>query len=550
MNQIEQLQQAFSIYLQTTFNIDQKLVTACQLELNVDETKQAFGDLNSSAALVLAKQLKRNPREIAQEIADNFKHTNIEKLEIAGPGFLNIHLTLNSFKELAEELFTQKERFFKPDQLEKKYNVSLEFVSANPTGPLHFGHGRGGIIGDVLGNILRFLGHDVTKEFYINDVGAQINKLGSSLKIRFMQVASLAIKLPEDAYHGEYLIEMAQDCFAEFGQMLLEKPDEFFSEYAKNQMLEDIQQTLKDYRINYDVWFSEKTLHDQSLVEKALTHLKSKKLTYEKDGALWFKSTKFGDDKDRVVRRATGKVTYIAADIAYLKNKIDREHDKLIMILGHDHHSYVVRLHGSLQALNLAHYPLDVILYQLVKITKQGNLVRMSKRAGTIITLQDVINTVGTDVARFFYLNRKADAQLEFDLALALKKTEENPVYYVQYAYVRTNSILANAEKEKKLHNITKNDSQHVGPEEVFLLKKIIFLKQLLYDIGLNYQTHLLTYYVLELSQLFHRYYSKNRVIDLNNIEKSRTRLLVVSVFKETIATVLKIIGITQPEKM
>ncbi len=550
MNQIEQLQQAFSIYLQTTFNIDQKLVTACQLELNVDETKQAFGDLNSSAALVLAKQLKRNPREIAQEIADNFKHTNIEKLEIAGPGFLNIHLTLNSFKELAEELFTQKERFFKPDQLEKKYNVSLEFVSANPTGPLHFGHGRGGIIGDVLGNILRFLGHNVTKEFYINDVGAQINKLGSSLKIRFMQVAGLAIKLPEDAYHGEYLIEMAQDCFAEFGQMLLEKPDEFFSEYAKNQMLEDIQQTLKDYRINYDVWFSEKTLHDQSLVEKALTHLKSKKLTYEKDGALWFKSTKFGDDKDRVVRRATGKVTYIAADIAYLKNKIDREHDKLIMILGHDHHSYVVRLHGSLQALNLAHYPLDVILYQLVKITKQGNLVRMSKRAGTIITLQDVINTVGTDVARFFYLNRKADAQLEFDLALALKKTEENPVYYVQYAYVRTNSILANAEKEKKLHNITKNDSQHVESEEVFLLKKIIFLKQLLYDIGLNYQTHLLTYYVLELSQLFHRYYSKNRVIDLNNIEKSRTRLLVVSVFKETIATVLKIIGITQPEKM
>ena len=550
MNQIEQLQQAFSIYLQTTFNIDQKLVTACQLELNVDETKQAFGDLNSSAALVLAKQLKRNPREIAQEIADNFKHTNIEKLEIAGPGFLNIHLTLNSFKDLAEELFTQKERFFKPDQLEKKYNVSLEFVSANPTGPLHFGHGRGGIIGDVLGNILRFLGHNVTKEFYINDVGAQINKLGSSLKIRFMQVAGLAIKLPEDAYHGEYLIEMAQDCFAEFGQVLLEKPDEFFSEYAKNQMLEDIQQTLKDYRIHYDVWFSEKTLHDQSLVEKALTHLKSKKLTYEKDGALWFKSTKFGDDKDRVIRRATGKVTYIAADIAYLKNKIDRKHDKLIMILGHDHHSYVVRLHGSLQALNLAHYPLDVILYQLVKITKQGNLVRMSKRAGTIITLKDVINTVGTDVARFFYLNRKADAQLEFDLALALKKTEENPVYYVQYAYVRTNSILANTEKEKKLHNITKNDSQNVGPEEVFLLKKIIFLKQLLYDIGLNYQTHLLTYYVLELSQLFHRYYSKNRVIDLNNIEKSRARLLVVSVLKETIATVLKIIGITQPEKM
>ncbi len=550
MNSIEQLQQAFSTYLQKTFGIEPKLVDACQLTLNVDEAKQEFGDLNSNAALILAKTLKRPPKDVAQEIATNFKHEHIEKIEIAGPGFLNVYLTLDAFKTIAQDLFLHGETFFKPDSLDPKYNISLEFISANPTGPLHFGHGRGGIIGDVLGNILRFLGHKVTKEFYINDAGAQIKKLSASFKIRCLQVSGTAAELPEDAYHGEYLIEMAQGCFAEHGHTIFEKPDEFFTEYAKNQMLDDIRETLKEYRIDFDVWFSEKTLHESGAIEKALSDLKKQDLIYEQDGAWWFKSTQFGDDKDRVVRKKSGELTYIAADIAYLKNKIDRGHNKLIMILGHDHHSYVVRLHGSLQALGLGQYPLNAILYQLVKITQEGRLVRMSKRAGTIITLQDVINTVGTDVARFFYLNRKADAQLEFNLDLALKKTEENPVFYVQYAYVRINSILAKAEKESALHNITKDDVQQLGSEETFLLKKIIFLKQLLSDIGTNYQTHLLTYYVLELAQLFHRYYSKNRVINLQKTEKSRARLLLVTLVKDTIVTILSLLEITRPEKM
>src|SRR5581483_8160338 len=420
------------------------------------------------------------------------------------------------------------------------YNISLEFVSANPTGPLHFGHGRGAIIGDVLANVLRFMGHTVTKEFYINDAGNQIQKLGESFKIRCQQAAGIQAELPEDGYHGEYLLELAQDCFAELGHTVFEKPDSFFAQYAKDALLQQIRDTLSDYGIHYDVWFSEKILHHNGSIEKALAVLQQKKLLYEADGALWFATTTFGDDKDRVVRKATGEYTYIAADIAYFANKIERGANNLMFVLGYDHHSYAARLNAVKQALGFTECPLEVILYQLVKITEDGQLMRMSKRAGVMITLQDIINTVGVDVARFFYLNRKADAQLEFDIELALKKTEENPVYYVQYAYVRTGSIIAKADQDERLRDITAADAQFIGKQEALLLKKIIFLEQLLHDISLNQQTHLLTYYVLELAQLFHRYYSHVRVIDLEDINKTRGRLLIVTLTRNTIAFVLE----------
>jgi len=550
MNVIEQLQDNFTCFLKKKFNLDSSTIANCKLELNVDENKQAFGNLNTSSALVLAKIIGQNPQKIAQEIAKTFQHDFIQKIEVAGPGFLNIFLTLPTFALIAQSLFSTKELFFKPDKIDKKYNVSLEFVSANPTGPLHFGHGRGGIIGDVLGNVLEFLGNKVTKEYYINDVGTQIKKLGESFKVRCLQAAGNKIQLPEDAYHGEYLISLAKDCFSEYGSALFEKSDSFFQNYAKDYFLNQIKQTLKDYGIHYNVWFSEKILYDDDEINKVLSYLTQKGLLYEKDGAIWFMSTKFGDDKDRVVRKASGHLTYIASDIAYLQNKIDRGFNKLIMVLGHDHHSYVVRLHSAQQALDLDQYPLDIILYQLVKLTESGQLLRMSKRAGNIITLQDVINTVGPDVARFFYLNRKADAQLEFDLDLALKKTEENPVYYVQYAYVRTTSILNKAQEELQFQNINKDDARQLGIEEIFLLKKIVSLKELLVAISSNYQTHLLTYYIIDLAQIFHRYYSKNRVLNQENIPKSRSRLLLIGILRDTFGFVLKLIGIRQPEKM
>lgn len=550
MNIIEQIQHSFITFIAQTFNIAQSALPYGIFTLNIDEQKQEFGTINSNIAMILAKQLGKAPREIAQHIVQGFKNEHVQKIEIAGPGFINFFLKPEVFKAIAHDVLTQGESFFKLDPQSPKRFFNLEFVSANPTGPLHLGHGRGGIIGDVLGNVLNLLGHKVTREFYINDAGSQIEKLGQSFKARCLQALGKDAQVPEEGYQGEYLIQLASECIKECGKDVLNKPDDFFKSYAKDNMLEQIKQTLLDYGISYDVWFSEKTLHENGTIQKAIDLLHKKGFIYEKDGALWFKSTEFGDDKDRVVRKADGNMTYVAADIAYMKNKIDRGADTLIMVLGHDHHGYVARLQALLKALELGNQTLDAILYQLVKMKASGQLVRMSKRAGNIVTLRDVIDMVGVDVARFFYLNRKADAQLEFDLDLALKKTEENPVFYIQYAYVRTGSILNKASEVKELSNITEDDLKHITMEEQFLITKIVSLKNILQTISMNYQTHLLTYYALELAQSFHGYYAKNRVIDLENIEQSRGRLCMVKLLRNSMEMVLKLLEISRPEKM
>ncbi len=402
----------------------------------------------------------------------------------------------------------------------------------------------------MLGNVLKFLGHKVTKEFYINDAGAQIKKLGMSLKIRCQQLLGQDVALPEEAYHGEYLIDVAKECIKTHGQSVLDKPDDFFAGYAKEILLKEIQQTLKNYGIQFDVWFSEKTLHDSGAITEELKKLAASNNTYEKDGAVWFKSTDYGDDKDRVLRKSDGELTYVAADIAYLDNKVQRGFDHLIMVLGQDHHSYVSRLKGILQAMGRNPDMLDVILYQLVSIKESGVAVRMSKRTGKFVTLNDIIEAVGTDVARFFYLNRKADAHLEFDVELALKKTDENPVYYIQYAYVRTCSILEKAKETPELSDLTEDDLQGITETDAALIKKIISLKELLNGIGKNYQTHLLTYYLLELAHTFHRYYNDNRVIEPANPAQSKARLLLIKQLKDTFGLSLDLLGISKPEKM
>jgi arginyl-tRNA synthetase len=550
MNLLVHLEQAFHEFLIKTFSIDANILKEHTLTLNVDEQKQAFGDLSSNAALVLAKSLSMQPRAIAQKIQENFKYPIVEKIEIAGPGFLNFFLTQNAFITLAQTLYDQEDEFFKLEESARRHTYNVEFVSANPTGPLHLGHGRGGIIGDVLGNILRFLGYKVTKEFYINDAGNQIQKLGASFKARCLQLLGKDAQVPEDGYQGDYLVALARACVDTYGASLLGESDEFFAQYAKTKLLEAIKKTLAEYGITFDVWFSEKTLHESGAIDKSLKKLEKNNATYEKDGALWFRSTEYGDDKDRVVRKTSGELTYAAADIAYLENKIERGADKLVIVLGQDHHSYKQRLAGILQALGYNKEMLDVILYQLVTIKEGGEALRMSKRAGRIVTLQDVIETVGKDVARFFYLNRKADAHLDFDIELALKKTEENPVYYIQYAYVRTGSILEKSKHENGLAEIGVHDAKNLGKPEQLLIKKMISLKTLLETISHTHQTHALTYYILELAQLFHSYYAKNRVIDPDHIEQSRGRLLLISLLRMTFGTGMKLIGISCPEKM
>lgn len=549
MNSITRLSQSFYAFLTTTFGIDRAGLSSVEFQFNSDERKQQFGDISTNAALILGAALQRQPREIAQQIIDSFKHADIKSMQLAGPGFVNFVLTEHALQTLGQELFAGQQ-FFKPNAYPAE-QVSLEFVSANPTGPLHLGHGRGGIIGDVLGNVLAFLGDTAVKEFYVNDAGAQIERLGCSFQTRCLQLLGDTLTMPEDGYHGEYLIELARPCVAAFGNALRDKPLAFFSEYAKDHMLEQIKATLKEYGIVFDVWFSERLLHESGAIKQSLAVLTERGYTYTTDdGALWFKSTEFGDDKDRVLIKSNGQLTYAAADVAYLRNKRERGFKKLFIVVGQDHHSYGQRLKGFMQALGYNPDDLTVILYQLVTIKESGVALRMSKRAGRIVTLEDVIAAVGKDVARFFYLNKKADAHLEFDIELALKQSQENPVYYIQYAYVRTRSLLEKASQEHAFADIDLQDAHGLGREEALLLKKIASLQSLLLTIGRTQQTHLLTYYILELAQLFHKYYSAHRIIDSENSAQSRARLYVVTLINTTIKFCLDLLGISAPTHM
>jgi len=549
MNIVEQIKISFFTFLQNQYNLHDTQLSRCNFDLNTDPEKSTFGDINSNVAMVLAKDLKTNPRLLAQAIIDNFQHPALTKIEIAGPGFLNFFLTDNACIELAQQIFELKDEFFKSDDI-KSTKINVEFVSANPTGPLHFGHGRNGILGDTLANILTFLGHDVTREFYINDAGAQIIKLGISLKIRYLQALGESVQLPDDAYHGQYLIDFGNELAQENGTTLQNNDEEYFQDIAKAKMLAQQKETLTSYGIKFDIWFSEKELKEAVKIEDFIQKLSDNGYTYELDGALWFATTKFGDDKDRVLRKSDGQYTYLAGDLPYLVNKLERGYDKLIMILGHDHHSFVVRLHALMQALGYNPDKLAVILYQLVHITKNGESARMSKRAGTIVDLHDIINTVGKDVARFFYLNRKADAELDFDLELALKTSNENPVFYIQYAYVRTNSILQKAsEINPDLVNITISDCKQLSHQEKLLIKKIVSLQALLKSLNNSYQTHLLAYYTFELANIFHSYYNNTKAI-VDDVTETKNSLFIIKIMNNTFNLCFKLMGISSPQKM
>lgn len=571
MNLVKKIKKIFLDTLPELFSIHPKALDNVKFILNVDKNKQYFGDLSCNVAMILAKELKKSPKIIADKIIDEFNSDKIlttissfiTKIELAGPGFLNIFLSDTAFQEIATELFLQKEDFFKLDNNAKKLKYLIEFVSANPTGPLHLGHGRGGIIGDTIARVLNFLGHHAEKEFYINDAGNQIQKLGTSFKIRCLQELGQKIKLPETGYKGKYLIKLAKECVKEFGKKLLDKEDLFFSTYAKNVMLKTQQEDLKKYAIDFNNWFSEKTLHNLGTVENIIKILVNNQFAYEKEGALWFSATKFGDDKDRVIRKKNGELTYIASDIAYHKNKLDRGYDKLIDILGQDHHGYVKRLKSTIDAIGLDSKKLDVILYQLVSIKNSGKTERMSKRAGKFTTLIDVIDSVGPDVARFFYLNRKAEAHLDFDITVALKKTDENPVFYIQYAYVRTGGVLDKALDEPLLKEFVislrkqklslaklKNSLKYLGTEEFKIIKKLLVFSDILIAIEQNYQTHLLSYYLFELANNFHSYYAKNKIINNKNIEQSKSRLFILSLVRNQLYLGLDLMGLSKPEKM
>ena len=549
MNSIDQIKDRLFDFLNQYFQVEAQALDRADFTLNIDDNKQQFGDISTNAAMILAKQCNQNPHKVATEIKNNFKADGIAKIEVAGPGFINLYLTDDTYQKILQELVVGKNIFFKPTTITPK-NYLLEYVSANPTGPLHFGHGRGGIIGDVLGNVLNFVGHHVTREFYINDAGNQMNNLGLTLQARCKQALGIPAELPEEGYKGEYMVEIARECLAEYGPAVVNEETKFFARYAEAKLLIRIKETLNNYGIKFDVWFSERSLHESGAIAKAIDRLTHEGYTFVEDGAMWFKSTAFGDDKDRVLRKSNGELTYAAADIAYMLSKVERGANHLVMMLGQDHHSYAVRVEGFRQALGLSTTKLDVILYQLVSLSASGEAVRMSKRAGKFVTLHDIIDEVGKDVARFFFLNRKADSHLDFNLDLALNKTEENPVYYIQYAYVRIKGILRKAAEYPELQDINSADAKYVGPDEHPIIKKIIYLKDLLQNIARTHQTHQLSYYALELARKFHSYYSNCKVLDLENINQSRMRLLLLKELEQTLSLVLELLGLGRPEKM
>lgn len=559
MNTLSHLRHCLINHLQAAHRLSLEQLAPISVTINSDKAS-SFGDLSCNAALVLAKQLGKAPRLLAEELKttilqDASLAAAIEKIELAGPGFLNIFLAPHVWQTCAHELLTQQGAWFQENEHAPKEKYLIEFVSANPTGPLHLGHGRGGIIGDVLGNVLAFLGNTVSREYYINDAGNQIQKLGASLKARYLQVIGIDTQLPEDGYAGEYLVDLANELAKIHAHELRDADVSFFSSFAKEKLLEKIKITLKEYGIEFDVWFSEKSLHDAGAVTRVLDELIAANVAYEQDGALWFRATAFGDDKDRVLRKSDGELTYIAADIAYHKNKFDRGFNNLINILGQDHHGYVKRLKATMAALGYSADRLEVILYQLVTITNNNEAVRMSKRSGSFTQLDDIIEIVGKDVARFFYLNRKADAHLSFDLAVALKKTEENPVFYIQYAYVRTGSILAKAKEhalqiDTSLVDPSQSNSITLSEDDVVLMKKIASLVDILQSIARSHQTHLLAYYSIELAQAFHAYYARNRVIDEQHRERSCLRLGMVSMVRSTLELCFDLLGISKPTVM
>jgi arginyl-tRNA synthetase len=522
-----------------------------KFEYNFDSSRFHFGDLSSNVALIIAKQLKCNPLEIAEKIKLALLNIHyIDKIEIIKPGFINIFFKNEYYGIYLEKLLKNKTYYLKNKTTDDIYNI--EFVSANPTGPLHIGHGRGAIIGDIIAKVLTLKSYNAKKEYYINDAGNQINKLGLSVFLRYKEECSRKEELfGEDLYQGEYIKDLAKDIFATYGATKIDDDLVWFAEYAKHELLKNIKHTLEEYHINFDTWFSEKELHNDGSIERAIRILSDKGYTYTtEDTTLWFKATLFGDEKDRVLKKNDGSWTYTAADVAYLMNKIHRGFNKIIMVLGQDHHSFKIRMHAIAEAIGFKKENLIILLYQLVTLKNSNKIIRMSKRKGNSIELEDIIDNVGSDVARFFYLHRKQDAHLEFDVTEALQQDKTNPVFYIQYALVRINSIL------KKYAQQRPTDDKPIdfitypySLEERLILKKINLFNGILDEIITNYSTHQLAFYTLELSALFHSFYMKNTIIS-QNYHDTEIRIAIAQATGEVLSLCAHTLGISIPEHM
>ena len=526
-------------------------------EIVVEKPKdEKMGDFSTNVAMTLARSERKNPKVIAESVARYLKNgsNDLSQVEIAGPGFINLKMSNEFFLQRLRSAVKQGDDFGQTD-VGQGTKVMIEFVSANPTGPLHVGHGRGAAVGDALGRILKKAGYDLSTEYYINDVGNQMNFLGRSTWLRYRELLGEVIEFPADHYRGEYIKDIANEIIEQKRDEFLNLPEEecipFFRKYATDNILQGIQKDLAEFRVTFDNWFSEQSLYDDNSVEKAIEWLKGKGHIYEKDGAVWLKSSAFNDDKDRVLVKKTGEKTYFCSDIAYHQNKISRGFKKIINLMGADHHGYVPRMEAVLQAMGYDNKIFKILLIQFVSLLRAGEKISMSTRAGEFETLRDVVSEVGVDVARYYFLMRSSDTHLEFDLELAKKENSENPVFYIQYAHARICSIFRTAEEKGVVWDRSNEVdlSLLVEEEEFGIIRAVLAFPEIVEKSARALEVHRISHYLLDMVSRFHGYYSRHRVIS-DDKALTLARLFLLDAIRITIRNGFELMGISSPEKM
>ncbi|MEE9499862.1 MAG: arginine--tRNA ligase [Candidatus Omnitrophota bacterium] len=538
----------------------EELPSPLKIELETPKDYK-HGDLTTNVAMRLAKNFSLSSVKLAGAIKDEFRKLFAEKelgrivsrIEVSAPGFINFWFSREYLYNLLSQICKEKDIFGK-NELGKGMKVNIEFVSANPTGPLTIAHGRQAAVGDALGRILEFSGYRVSKEYFINDVGAQVELLGKSIYSRYLSINGIErVEFPEDGYHGEYIKEIAEEFSNKQGKKFIEKKFEnlrFISQFGVKYILKTIESDLGRFGVFFDRWFSQEKLSPRR-IESALDKLKAKGYIYEKDGATWFKSTSFGDDKDRVVIKRDGAFTYLAPDIAYHLDKYRRRFHRLIDIWGPDHHGYIPRLMAAVEALGFNRDSISILIVQLATLFRNGVALSMSTRKGEFITLKEVMDEVGCDVAKFFFLMRKLDSHLDFDLGLAKKNSLDNPVYYIQYAHARIASILDFSKGLKnRLKNIKYNPRFLESPEDALLLRMLCQFPLVIKASADMLEPYKVVDYLNELAKVFHNFYTKHRVVSDTDLQLTKARLTLVSGIKVVLANGLRLLGVSLPERM
>ncbi|MEY8380289.1 arginine--tRNA ligase [Ileibacterium valens] len=539
----KELQESLAAAAKKSFDLD---LNPSEILIEIPKRKNQ-GDFSTNLAMQLTRTLHKNPREIANALLKNIENPMIESKSIAGPGFINFVLKSDRYAKVVEDILTKQDDYGngKPNGI----RVNLEYVSANPTGSLHLGHARGAAWGDAISRIMKKAGYDVTREYYVNDAGNQIRNLALSLHARYLQALGKEAEIGQDGYLGKDIEDKGKELAEKYGEQyadFTEKNLDFFRKEGIAFELAKIQKDLKDFRVEFDVWSSEQALRDAGEVERVLKILEDQNKTYEKDGALWFKTTEYNDDKDRVLRKQDGSYTYLVPDIAYHNNKYDRGFDQLIDFFGADHHGYIPRLKASMAALG--HNPdiLNVDIIQMVRLVEDGEEVKMSKRLGNAMTINELVDMVGVDAVRYFFVNRALDSHLDFDLKLAKSQSNDNPVYYAQYAHARMCSILKNSPEYPAVDNYEGLDHE----KEIELLKVLQDYENVVAETAQTRQVHRIAHYIQNLATKFHSFYTFCRVNDSENPELSAKRLALVNASRIVLANALNLLAVEAVESM